>query len=1191
MINKSTIIGAALLSALTTGAFAQNMTQVKVVASGIDDAEEYVTGTTGATIGDVDLTSSDLEIMTDGTKKQTIGIRFTNINIPNGATIVRAFVQFANKGDKAPVLGDAYITAEYTGNASSFAATSFNITSRTLVSATPVLWPGSTATSWGTSSGGAAGADQRTPNIATVLQPVFDHASWSLGNSIAIVLTGEGIRNTYSQNGSAALAPKLIIEYTDAAILPLEATSLPLERGANWKYNDSGTDLGTTWTASAYDDATWSYGPAKLGYSDNPITTLSFGPSSSAKYPTYYFRKKIAIPDAAALSDSLDIELLADDGAIVYVNGTEVARTNMPVGAATYTTYALGDGDETAYQNFRVASTAFVNGENTVAVELHQSSASSSDIGFDFSLMEVPEMDVINFPIPKNSLWKYLDNGTDQGTAYAAAAYDDAAWFFGAGILGYGDAADQATTLSFGPDGSNKYPTTYFRKKFVVADLVALTDSLKLEVLRDDGALIYINGVEAVRSNLPAVSDYLTYAPDNIEGGAEDVYNAFIIPKSLFVADTNVIAVEIHQRSAGSSDMSFDLTINNYTPATPPDPCLPLASDHISNFVSVLPSSQPDSLRIPTTHTFQMLVQSGDPYTDAADGNTKGTFDFTGYIPVGTSSTNGYLSINHEASSWPGAGVSMLDINFDATTKLWEITNNEPVDFSVVQGTGRNCSGGITPWNTIITCEETLPGTDANADGYLDIGWAVEIDPATKQVVDHDGDGSPDKLWQVGRMSHENVVVAADSITLYEGNDENPGFIFKFVADAPGQLGSGTLYALKLDGALNSATTGTWIMIPNSTPTECNDVKTYANLNGATNFNQIEDVEISPFDSKIYFTSKSSGRVYRFQDDGTTVSEVEVFVGEESSIYDITHAGGTIGEQWRGGNDNLTFDDAGNLYVLQDGDRNHIWMVKPCHSQDFPEVELFAVTPAGCEPTGMTFSPDHKFMFVSMQHPSGSNATDMVDASGTSVRFNKESAIVIARREFLGVDEALPITFISFDAQLNSNNDVDLKWSFNNTSSLASKFEVQRMVLGGQFETINTVTVYDNAINKVHTAIDENPFAGRNLYRIKATDEAGKDVYTTIESVNISGAHQMAIAALYPNPTNGKANIVLVSPAEKQVSITVFNSIGTKVHSETATVLAGNNELILDMSDYAAGMYQVQIQNGNDVITQKIIKN
>ncbi|MBX9448769.1 MAG: DUF839 domain-containing protein [Taibaiella sp.] len=1188
----SALLLGSVMSVTAHLSFAQSMTQVKIVASGIDDAEENITG---SAIGEIDLTSSDLELSTDGSDEQVIGLRFTNINIPAGATIERAFIQFTSKNDKDPVLGDIEITAEYTGNATSFLATAFDITSRTTVSATPVVWPGSDAGSWANGQPNVAGEDQRTPDIKSVLQPVFEHESWSLGNSVVVLLSGSGVRNAFSYNGSAEHAPKLIIEFSGAAILPLEATLLPIEKNSNWKYNDQGDDLGTTWFGSSYDDSDWSYGPGKLGYSDNPTTTLSYGPSSSSKYPTYYFRKHIGITDLSGLNDSLDISLLYDDGAVVYINGNEIFRTNMPEGEITYSTFASAEIDgsaESSYEIFRISKEHFVEGENVIAVEIHQSSATGPDLGFDLSMEEVPEMELISFPIPKLSQWKYLDDGSDQGTDYTALTYDDASWAYGNGILGYGDPSDQATTLSYGPSSSEKYPTAYFRKKILIEDLTALTENVKVELLRDDGAIVFINGNEVIRSNMPEISDYLTYSSETIDGSAEDAYNVYYLPKTAFTEGENVIAVEIHQRSAGSSDISFDMSIINYTAPEMPEPCDPLASDHISNFVSVFPSAQPDSLRIPATHTFQMLIQSGVPYTDIADGNTKGTFDFTGYIPIDGSSTNGYLSLNHEGSLWPSAGVSMMDIQYDGTTQLWEITNNEPIDFSVVEGTGRNCSGGITPWGTIITCEETLPSADANADGYYDVGWAVEIDPVTKTIVDHDGDGEPDKLWQVGRMSHENVVVAEDGITLYEGNDENPGFIFKFVADEVGELGTGTLYTLKLDGELGTSTTGEWIEIPTSTPTQCNEVRTYANITaGATNFNQIEDVEISPFDGKIYFTSKSSGRVYRFQDDGMTISEMEIFVGEESSIYDIDYGDDIAGEQWRGGNDNLTFDDAGNLYVLQDGDRNHIWMVKPCHSQDYPQVELFAVTPAGCEPTGMTFSPDYKFMFVSMQHPSGTNTTEMIDATGNPVIFNKESAIVIARKEFLGTEDPLAVSFISFNAELQENNTVSLAWRFNNSSDDPVMFEVQRMVPGSEFRTLTTVSSTTGMENgSLMTSVDEQPYAGRNLYRIKAVEIDGNEVFSTIQNVNVKPSSAFSIAGLYPNPTEDKINIILIGAEDKPVEVTLYNAIGTQVMNQKFDLKYGNNKLELDMSSLSDGVYHMLITDGSLIINEKVIK-
>ena len=455
--------------------------------------------------------------------------------------------------------------------------------------------------------------------------------------------------------------------------------------------------------------------------------------------------------------------------------------------------------------------------------------------------------------------------------------------------------------------------------------------------------------------------------------------------------------------------------------------CPTLPADHLSRFTSVMPSTQPQDLRIPATHTFQMLAQGGQAYTAAADGTMKEAFDFTAYVPVGTSSTNGYLSINHEGSSAAASGVSMLNLSFDATTKLWNVNAKNPVNFGSVVGTYNNCSGGVTPWNTVVTCEENTPTapTDSNGDGYLDFGWTVEIDPTTHTVKDQNGNGTPDKLWRMGRFKHENVVVAPDRRTVYEGADEGAtlSFVYKYVATTAGQLANGTLYVLKLDGAIGTATTGSWLPLPNTTPTECNTTATLAQALGATSFNGVEDVDISPVTGQIYFTAKGPGTTYRFTDTGTTgttVSNFEVFVGNSPGVtnrtYPINYGTGTINEAWGTGNDNLTFDSQGNLYILQDGGRNHVWLVRPCHTQAAPAVEIFAVTPAGCEPTGMTLSPDERFMFISMQSPNSTNTLATTDAAGQSVVFNKSTALVIARKGVLGT--ATPLAAASAKTEL-----------------------------------------------------------------------------------------------------------------------------------------------------------------------------
>src|SRR5690606_24727906 len=116
---------------------------------------------------------------------------------------------------------------------------------------------------------------------------------------------------------------------------------------------------------------------------------------------------------------------------------------------------------------------------------------------------------------------------------------------------------------------------------------------------------------------------------------------------------------------------------------------------------------------------------------------------------------------NHENT--PG-GVSILDVRYIDSTRLWTVDSSQAVDFynNDLATTTRNCSGGITPWGTIITSEETFNSGDANSDGYQDVGWQVEIDPVTRKVKEYGTVGKQEKLWALGRMSHENIAVAND---------------------------------------------------------------------------------------------------------------------------------------------------------------------------------------------------------------------------------------------------------------------------------------------------------------------------------------------------------------------------------------------------------------------------------------------
>jgi hypothetical protein len=171
---------------------------------------------------------------------------------------------------------------------------------------------------------------------------------------------------------------------------PEPVSSSLIAFGATWKYLDNGTNQGNKWKAKNFNDANWKSGPSELGYGDgDEATVVSYGPNASNKYITTYFRKSISIANAAAFS-SYTASLKRDDGVIVYVNGTEVYRNNMPSGRIYNTSLAAVATDDGATPiTFSIPASAFVNGTNVVAAEIHQENSSSPDISFNLSLSGV----------------------------------------------------------------------------------------------------------------------------------------------------------------------------------------------------------------------------------------------------------------------------------------------------------------------------------------------------------------------------------------------------------------------------------------------------------------------------------------------------------------------------------------------------------------------------------------------------------------------------------------------------------------------------------------------------------------------------------------------------------------------------------------------------------------------------------
>jgi hypothetical protein len=219
-----------------------------------------------------------------------------------------------------------------------------------------------------------------------VVAPVFSQHGGSIPDNGTVQITADNVIY-YTTDGSD---PRLVggeINPTASIIDGRGEPRVLITAESEWKYLDDGLDQGTAWRQPGYDDGAWASGLAELGYGDrDEKTVISFGESAAQKHVTYYFRKSFEATDVER-AIGLTLGLRRDDGAAVYVNGTEVARSNLPTGVLTFETLAGGGtGDEKASMPFEIDPAVLVNGTNVIAVEVHQERANSSDVSFDATL-------------------------------------------------------------------------------------------------------------------------------------------------------------------------------------------------------------------------------------------------------------------------------------------------------------------------------------------------------------------------------------------------------------------------------------------------------------------------------------------------------------------------------------------------------------------------------------------------------------------------------------------------------------------------------------------------------------------------------------------------------------------------------------------------------------------------------------
>ncbi|ADY27668.1 protein of unknown function DUF839 (plasmid) [Deinococcus proteolyticus MRP] len=446
-----------------------------------------------------------------------------------------------------------------------------------------------------------------------------------------------------------------------------------------------------------------------------------------------------------------------------------------------------------------------------------------------------------------------------------------------------------------------------------------------------------------------------------------------------------------------------------------------------------------DDLTLPPGFRYQILAPWGEEFTQ--DGRTIGfNHDFIGYFPAdmlegGHSSTDAYLTINHEYvnSLFLGTeertpaniekekramGVSVVrvrqqggewkvvkDAKNRAVDGLYDIELTGPVrgtdavkGATMVKGTVGNCSGGQTPWGTLLTCEENVDGYVKawEGSGYeaMHQGWVTEIDP-------FDPAWTPKKRTGMGRFRHENVApgrTADGRFVGYMGDDMQDSCVYKFVSRQPISGDRAADRNLLEDGDLYVANfgNGTWVLLDYDKNKKLQDAKkddkplfssqaevladarAAALAVGGTPVDRPEDIEIHPLNGDVYIalTNNSKhgnyfGHIVRLTEEGSDHAAT-------SFKWDVFAYGGP--SAGFASPDNLVFDPYGNLWMVTDNSDlgtnpikdfhgNNAMFFMPTEGPNAGKAYRFAVGPVEAEMTGPTWSPDGKTLFVSIQHP------------------------------------------------------------------------------------------------------------------------------------------------------------------------------------------------------------------------------
>ena len=480
-------------------------------------------------------------------------------------------------------------------------------------------------------------------------------------------------------------APKFYINALKLCAAEPSGSQRLVARRTTWKYEASGTDLGTAWRDTAYADADWPEAHGPFGYQAPGLTTwLPYGPDPNDKHMTTYLRRHFFLADTPAPNMRMLLHARYDDGFVAYLNGQEITRQSMPPGTILYDTAAENHTAD-AYETIDLTAHLgkLVAGQNVLAVEVHQRAPNSSDLVIDTELvLRATEGPIDRTVLQRGATWRFRRGSVEASTpavAWREPDFDSSGWESGPAPFGY------STNPDAGPFGTPLdtmrylYSSVFLLGEFVLEQPLRI-GKLALDATYDDGFILWINAQEVARPNMSGTPGSFvacdapapclaTIEPTEwslaLEGGQLPVLQR-----------TNVIAVQVFNAGLTSSDLVFDMALT--------------ATFHA---LAVADDSDADGM----PDTWELTWLGGPAETAEGDKDNDGVSNLAEYI-AGTDpdDANEYPAVRAQLNA------GQLEVLFDTRTA------SEPGLTRHYILEQRDAMADDVPWHTVVGCEDVV---------------------------------------------------------------------------------------------------------------------------------------------------------------------------------------------------------------------------------------------------------------------------------------------------------------------------------------------------------------------------------------------------------------------------------------------------------------------------------------------------